>query len=104
LDKSGWLFAAKCIPCALQAPCQALGPSSETAETPKLLNRKTISTYSIGKAMNTSSTGFLKQINFSKSLRQMASRGLLNDESLANLQANRNRLFLVVESVRTPQA
>lgn len=97
-------FSSRMLPHALQPPCQALGPSSATTDT-RISQHKT-QQYSEHWENNTHAFNWLPEAHklFQKTLgmRQVPSTGLLNYESLANLQVNGNRSLWWKVSESTP--
>lgn len=97
-------FPSRMFPHALQPPCQALGPSSATTDT-RISQDKThqYSGYWENNAHTFSwSPEAGKLFQKTLGLRQVLSTGLLNYESLANLQVNGNRSLWWKVSESTP--
>lgn len=92
LDKSG-VFSQQNASHALQPPCQALDPSSATTDT--ITSQHKTHQYSEQWESNAHAFSWSPEADklFQKTpgLRQVPSTDLLNYESLAHLQANRNR-------------
>lgn len=97
-------FPSRTFPYALQPPCQALGPSSATTDT--RISQHKNHQYSEHWESNAHAFSWSpeadKLFQNTLSLRQVPSTGLLNYESLANLQVNRNRSLWWKVSESTP--
>lgn len=97
-------FPSRMLPHTLQPPCQALSPSSATTDT--RISQHKNHQYSEHWESNAHAFSWSPEVDklFQKtlSLRQVPSTGLLNYESLANLQVNRNRSLRWKVSESTP--